>query len=515
MTDASSRSCEECHQSVSQAQVRRHGDGVAMFGRILWISGLLLVVGGPAFGCAVMRTNAPALLESVGQAKQDAVESLRRIDGLPPDLIDRFESTSLIPADARNGLTPEQRAEVDDVLGDFLLAGAGVALRGTAAVGFIGLGVVAALILGFPMLIGGLLLARNTTIWTCDVCHHVQGGAAGKCGGGGKGGKTGDLDCCLTGTPGVGFDRVMAITTQVTRREFLAQLSSVGLVLSAAQQLRAQGRLATRVIPTSGESLPVVGLGSSKAVLQLPDAGPDPLLSVMRMLVQHGGRVVDTSPRTEAIDAMFGEILDDPDLRDELFLAVKINTPDKDEGVAQFRHSQRLFNRRTVDLLQVESLRGVESHWPSVRGWKDTGEARHIGVTVSSYTRYEQFEAFMRNEPLDFVHVNYSIVERHAEDRLLPLAQELGMAVIINRPFMNGSYFGRVSDRTLPTWADDFDCSSWAQFSLKYILSNPAVTCVLTETTNPEHMEENLQAGIGPLPDAATRQRMRNVIEEA
>lgn len=146
-----------------------------MLGRVLWISGLLLVVGGPAFGSAMMRMGAPALSDSVRDAKQAAVESLQRIDGLPQELIDRFDSTSLIPTDARESLTPEQRSEVDEVFGDFLAAGAGVALRGTVAVGAVGIGVVAAFVLGGPMMIVGLLLARRKSVWTCDVCRHVQG----------------------------------------------------------------------------------------------------------------------------------------------------------------------------------------------------------------------------------------------------------------------------------------------------------------------------------------------------
>ena len=163
------------------------------------------------------------------------------------------------------------------------------------------------------------------------------------------------------------------------------------------------------------------------------------------------------------------------------------------------RQNQRLVGRRTLDLLQVESMRDLDVHWPSVLRWKDSGEARHIGVTVSSNGQHEDFEAVMRSQPLDFVQINYSVMEPGAEDRLLPPAQDLGMAVLINRSFMNGSYFGRVRGRTLPDWASEFDCATWAQFSLKYILAHPAVTCVLTETTNPEHMADNIGAGFaGP-----------------
>jgi len=162
-----------------------------------------------------------------------------------------------------------------------------------------------------------------------------------------------------------------------------------------------------------------------------------------------------------------------------------------------------------MDLIQIESLRGVEHHWPRLREWKESGEARYIGVTVAENFNHERLEAFMRAESPDFVHVNYSLMEPNAEERILPLARDRGFAVLINRPFMNGSYFGRTAGRALPAWAADFDCETWAQFSLKYILANPAVTVVLTETTDTAHMAENVAAGLGRLPDEATRRRMR------
>jgi diketogulonate reductase-like aldo/keto reductase len=296
------------------------------------------------------------------------------------------------------------------------------------------------------------------------------------------------------------------------RREFLAQLSSLGLLLSGRLPSLAQETLPTRAVPSTGEAVPVIGLGSTKAVMQIPTAGTDPVRSVIHMLVRYGGRLVDTAPRTAEIDGEFGGVLNDPDLRDRLFLATKISTTGEEAGIRQMRQAQRLFGRRTMDLVQVQSLTDLETHWPHLREWKETGEARYIGVTVSSYSGYERLEAFMRREPLDFVHLNYSVAETRAEERLLPLAQERRLAVLTNRPFMNGSYFRRVAGRALPAWAAEFDCTSWAQFSLKYILAHPAVTCVLTETTNPQHMEENIQAALGRLPDESTKRRMWEVV---
>ena len=296
-----------------------------------------------------------------------------------------------------------------------------------------------------------------------------------------------------------------------TRRAFLVQLPALGVLLSRPGGLLAQETLPARAIPGTGEALPVIGLGSTKAVLEIPTAGTAPLGEVLRTLLRFGGRVVDTSPRAEAIDGEFGKVLNEPDLKGKLFLATKINTDGRQAGIDQMRQNQRLLGGRPLDLVQVESLLDVETHWPNVRGWKESGEARYIGVTVSSNDAQGALEAFMESETPDFVHVNYSVMETGAEERILPLARERGMAVLINRPFMNGSYFTRTAGRALPEWAVELGCESWAQFSLKYILSHPAVTSVMTETTDREHMEENIRAAFGSLPDEATRQRMREL----
>jgi diketogulonate reductase-like aldo/keto reductase len=296
-----------------------------------------------------------------------------------------------------------------------------------------------------------------------------------------------------------------------TRRTFLGHMAAAGAVLASPRSLFAQERLPTRPIPTTGEMLPIVGLGSSAVVLEIPDNGPEPVAAVIRTLIARSGRVVDTSVRTEAIDAVFGRVLQEPDIRAGIFLATKLNTTDADTGIAQMRQTQRLFARPTVDLIQIESLRGVEHHWPRLQEWKASGETRYIGVTVAENFNHEPLEAFMRRERPDFVHMNYSLLERNAEERLLPLAQDRGFAVLINRPFMNGSYFQRTAGRPLPAWAAEFDCETWAQFSIKYILANPAVTCVLAETTDTEHMIDNVGGGLGRLPDEDLRRRMRQI----
>jgi len=306
---------------------------------------------------------------------------------------------------------------------------------------------------------------------------------------------------------------IVTMPADTTRREFLARLSGISLLSVLPYNVPARQSLPRRPIPGGDEMLPVIGLGSTKPVRQIRTEGTGPLESVIRMLMSYGGRVIDTAPRPEELDAEFGRLLGQPDFRDALFVAVKINATGRDAGIAQFRQTQRLFGRRCVDLVQIESLTDLKTHWPSLREWKDAGEARYAGVTVAHEEKYETLESFMRRESPDFVQLNYSVVETLAEARLLPLAEELGIAVLVNGPFMNGEYFSLVSGQKLPGWVSEFDCASWAQFSLKYILAHPAVTCVLTETTSPRHMEDNIQAAFGRFPDGTMKRRMREFAE--
>ena len=298
------------------------------------------------------------------------------------------------------------------------------------------------------------------------------------------------------------------------RRDFLAMLSAAGIAGLGPAQSFAQEQMPSRAIPSTGEMLPVVGLGSSKVVSQISSSGPEALAAVLRALVANGGAVVDTWPRNPENDAGFGQVTSELDLRDSLFVTTKIDQIGKAAGIAQFRQTQQLYNRETVDLAQIFSLIDLDVQWPNLKDWKADGHARYIGVTVSQYDLYEQLEDFLRRETPDFVQMNYSITERRAEERLLPMAADMGLAVLINRPFMNGAYFGRLEGQPVPAWAAEFDCTSWAQFSLKYILAHPTITCVLTETSNPRHMVENAQTAYGRLPDIAERARMRALIDE-
>ena len=297
----------------------------------------------------------------------------------------------------------------------------------------------------------------------------------------------------------------------IERRDFLAVLSMLPLAASAAPAF-AQQKLPTRRMPGSGEALPVIGLGSSKVVEEIAKNGEDPLRQVMRMLVAHGGKVIDTWPRNPANDGRFGGVINEAEFRDALFVTTKIDRTGKDAGIAQLTQAHQSYGRTTLDLAQIFSLTDLDTHWPTLREWKESTMARYIGVTVSEPRRHADLESFLKRERPDTVQVNYSITERESEERLIPLAADRGAAVIVNRPFMNGAYFKRLEGRPLPPWAAEFGATTWAQFSLKYILSNPRVTVVLTETSNPKHMAENAQAAVGALPDENARKRMREFI---
>jgi diketogulonate reductase-like aldo/keto reductase len=233
---------------------------------------------------------------------------------------------------------------------------------------------------------------------------------------------------------------------------------------------------------------------------------------VLRALIAGGGKLVDTWPRNPANDAGLGRVLALPELRDKLFVTTKVDQVGKELGARQFRDALRNYQREVIDLVQIFSLTDLDTHWPSLKEWKAEGAARYIGVTVSQDSRHADLEQFLRREQPDFVQMNYSITERVVEERLLPFAAERGVAVVINRPFMNGAYFDRLEGKPLPEWTREFGCDTWAQFSLKYILANPSLTSVLTETSDPKHMEENLLAATGPLPNEAQRRQMREFI---
>jgi diketogulonate reductase-like aldo/keto reductase len=301
----------------------------------------------------------------------------------------------------------------------------------------------------------------------------------------------------------------------MTRREAakLIGASTAGFILpigaARAQTKSESSTILKRAIPASGEKLPVIGLGTW-SVFDV-DLTPDKqasLSEVLSLFVKHGGKVIDSSPMYGRAEGVIGELAGKLHLRDSLFIATKVWTPGKEAGIVQMERSMARFQTKRIDLMQVHNLVDVDTQMASLREWKTIGRIRYTGITHSQARGFYEVERIMRSQKPDFVQINYSLMEPGAAQRILPLAQELHTAVIINRPFGGGGLFGRVAAKSLPPWAAEIDCRSWAQFFLKWIIAHPAVTCTIPATNNPRHLEDNMQGGIGRLPDAKMRQRM-------
>ena len=266
----------------------------------------------------------------------------------------------------------------------------------------------------------------------------------------------------------------------------------------------------TRNIPKSGEALPVVGVGTYNVFdVRRGDSGFDGLRELMRVFVADRASVVDSSPMYGRAEGIVGDLVGELGLRKSLFLATKVWTSGRQAGIDQMEQSfARMQAGKTLDLMQIHNLVDVATHTKTLREWKDAGKVRYIGITHYDSSAYAALERLLDTGQYDFVQFNYSLAEREAEARLLPYAAETGTAVLVNRPLSTGSLFSQVRGKPLPVWAADFDCASWAQFFLKYIVAHPAVTCVIPGTGNAMHMADDLKAGHGRLPDAAMRKRM-------
>lgn len=301
-----------------------------------------------------------------------------------------------------------------------------------------------------------------------------------------------------------------------TRRAALKALAgaltaAVPACLYAAER---KSTMSTRPIPSSGAPLPVVGVGT----WQTFDVGPaspqrQELKTVLQLLATHGGRVIDSSPMYGEAERVVGDLTAELGLREQLFFATKVWTSGRDAGVRQMEQSFRLMRTSRMDLMQVHNLLDVETHTKTLQAWKAEGRVRYIGITHYHAGAHSELERLVRTRRYDFVQVNFSIGEREAEARLLPVCAEHEVAVIANRPFAGADLFSRIRGKPLPSWASEFDCASWGEFFLKWILGQPAVTCVIPGTGRSVHLLENVQAGTGALPDAAMRKRMVEYIE--
>jgi diketogulonate reductase-like aldo/keto reductase len=258
-------------------------------------------------------------------------------------------------------------------------------------------------------------------------------------------------------------------------------------------------------IPASAEELPVIGVGTWQTFDVGDGAARAPLREVLKLL-QRG--VVDSSPMYGRSESVVGDLIAELGLRDKLFMATKVWTSGRDAGIRQMENSFRRMRVERMDLMQVHNLVDVETHTKTLKEWKEKKRVRYIGITHYTASAYNEVERWLKTGEYDFLQINYSLGERDAERRLLPLAQEKKVAVIANRPFVEGALFRPVKGKALPPWAAEFGIQSWAQYFLKWIVSHPAVTCTIPGTGKPEHMKDNLAAGLGTLPDSAARKRM-------
>ena len=280
-----------------------------------------------------------------------------------------------------------------------------------------------------------------------------------------------------------------------------------GWRLAAAEK---SGGLISRAIPKTGEKLPVIGLGSA-VTFDVRSGSRQSLGDVLSLFVKHGGKLVDSSPMYGNAEHVIGDLAAQLHLRNSLFFATKVWTNGRQEGITQMERSLDRFQTRTIDLMQVHNLVDLDTQMGTMRDWKAKGKIRYTGITHSERIGFGEVERAMRTHKPDFVQINYSLVDRGAAARILPLAQELHMGVIINRPFGGGGVLKSLAAKPLPAWASEFDCHSWPQFLLKWIVAHSAVTCVIPATDKPDHLEDNMMGGVGRLPDAKTRQRMASL----
>ena len=302
------------------------------------------------------------------------------------------------------------------------------------------------------------------------------------------------------------------------RREFLRAGLAAGaaLLLPPRETLGQSAPLLQKKIPSSGEMIPIIGLGTARRYEEVTTAAEKvPLRETILKFKEVGLKVIDSSPSYGTAEAVVGEIVDGLKIRDSLFLATKVSLREigREQGIAQIEQSFKKLRTNKIDLIAVHNLRDTQVQLRTLREMKQAGRIRYVGITTSFDNQYGEFERTMKNETLDFIQVDYALDNRDAGDRIIPLAADRGMAVMINLPFGRGRLFNAVQGKKLPEWAGGFDCASWAQFFLKYIVSHPAITCTLPGMVKAEYVTDNVGAARGRLPDAAMRRRMEQFID--
>ena len=303
---------------------------------------------------------------------------------------------------------------------------------------------------------------------------------------------------------------------KTSRRTVLKILGVSGLAPPMGlQAVDIKNNMARRIIPSTGELLPVIGLGTSRVFdTDLNERSLNPRKEIVKALLDHGGSLIDTSPMYGKAEEVTGKIAQDLKVNDQLFLATKVWIEGKEAGEIQMQESSKKLNKAVIDLMQIHNLLDWKTHIKTLYDWKEQGKINYIGISHFRSNAFSQIEKIITKERIDFAQFNYSLQEREAEKRLLPLCQERGVATLINRPFMRGKLFKAVARKKIPGWAYEYNINTWAQFFLKFILANPAVTTIIPATSDPTHMADNLNGGIGLIPEMGLQKKMVEVVED-
>lgn len=302
---------------------------------------------------------------------------------------------------------------------------------------------------------------------------------------------------------------------KLTRRQIIAAGASAGACISfgaASTGLASITSPITKAIPGSNERLPVIGIGTNRWVTGGSPDEKAALRNTLKTFQRMGGRVIDTAPAYRTSEEALGKLIAELNFDEAFFLATKVDREEKRAGIERMQDSLTKLNRASMDLMQVHNLRGAHVQMENMIEWRESGRIRYLGITTSRNDQHAEMEALMRELPVDFIQVNYSLVERAAESRILPLAEEKGIAVLANIPLARGRLFNATANTKLPEWAAEFDCRSWGQFFLKYVVSHTGVTCTIPGMTRVAHAEDNMGANFGRLPDAALRKRQEQLI---